>query len=176
MYTEEDFFIKNYSSRKELREMVVGKFLQEEPGIGSGQNASKYRYNVETLKDGRIVYLTRPAYLKKGFDFRINVSNTIFQTKGEYPKHDDIFDDLKLKFDENVELCRRLHNAIERVFNCEDPEDILPEYVDVIFTQGHPLDLIIKVIKWFFIEQDIRDWNYSGRQMFKNGVDSILLQ
>ena len=176
MYHEMDFKIRKYTSREELRKIVVSKFLGEKPGSGTGDDASRYRYNVETLSDGRRIYLTRPAYLKKGFDFRINVGGTVFQTGREYPKHDDIFDDLRLKRQENPAMCKRLHQAIERVHNCEDPEDILPEYTDIKFNVGHPVDLILKVIKWFFIEQDIRDWNYSGRQMFKNGIDEILLK
>jgi hypothetical protein len=175
MYHEMDFNVREYNSRKELRLIIVTKFLEEEPGLGRGEDASHYRYNVETLRDGRRVYLTRPAYLKKGFDFRINVENTIFQTKGEYPKHDDIFNDLRQKMKENPRKCIRLHKSIERVYNCEDPEDILSEYGDVKFEKGHPVELILKVIKWFLIEQDIRDWNYSGRMMFKNGVDEILV-
>ncbi len=176
MYHEMDFPVRNYTSRVELRQMVVTRFLKEEPGLGGGDDASHYRYNVETLNDGRRVYLTRPAYLKKGFDFRINVEGTVFQTGHEYPKHDDIFDDLRLKRQEKTALCTRLHRAIERVYNCEDPENILLEYQDIKFNAGHPIDLILKVIKWFLIEQDIRDWNYSGRMMFKNGIDDILLE
>jgi len=173
---EMDFIVRDYTSREELRKILVSQFLEEEPGLGTGSNASRYRYNVETLSDGRRIYLSRPAYLKKGFDFRINVERTVFQTRQEYPKHDDIFDDLRLKRQENAAMCRRLHQAIERVYNCEDPEDILPEYTDIKFNEGHPVDLILKVIKWFLIEQDIRDWNYSGRRMFKNGIDGILLE
>jgi hypothetical protein len=30
--------------------------------------------------------------------------------------------------------------------------------------------MIIKTIKWLFIEQDIRYWNYSGRDMLWSGV------
>ena len=176
MYHEIDFEIHDHISREELRKAVVFKFLEEKPGIGRGDDAAHYRYNVETLNDGRRIYLTRPAYLKKGFDFRINVEGVVFQTGKEYPKHDDIFDDLRLKRQENPAMCRRLHQGIERVYNCEDPEDILPEYTDIKFDVGHPVDLILKVIKWFLIEQDIRDWNYSGRQMFKNGIDEILLK
>ena len=176
MYHEIDFTVRNYSSRAELRKIVVSQFLEEEPGLGGGSDASHYRYNVETLSDGKRIYLTRPAYLKKGFDFRINVERTVFQTRHEYPKHDDIFDDLKLKRQENPAMCKGLHQAIERVYNCEDPEDILPKYADIKFNEGHPVDLVLKVIKWFLIEQDIRDWNYSGRQMFKNGIDEILLK
>ena len=175
MYHEMDFIVREYTSRIELRKIVVSEFLKEDPGTGRGDDASHYRYNVETLSDGRIIYLTRPAYLKKGFDFRINVEKTTFQTKHEYPKHDDIFDDLRLKRQEDPTASRKLHKALERVYNCEDPEDILPECGDIRFNVGHPIDLILKVIKWFLIEQDIRDWNYSGRQMFKSGIDEILL-
>ena len=175
MHHEMDFTVRQYTSRVELRKIVVSKFLEEEPGVGKGGDASHYRYNVETLSDGRRVYLTRPAYLKKGFDFLINVEETIFQTGHEYPKHNDIFSDLILKRRENPAMYRRLHQAIERVYNCEDPEDILPSCTNVKFSVGHSVDLVLKVIKWFLIEQDIRDWNYSGRQMFKNGIDEILL-
>jgi len=176
MSHETDFVVRDYASRVELRKIVVSQFLKEEPGLGGGDNASHYRYNVETLSNDRRIYLTRPAYLKKGFDFRINVEGTMFQTGHEYPKHDDIFDDLRLKKQENPAMCARLHQALERVYNCEDPEDILPDYKDIKFNVGHPVDLILKVIKWFLIEQDIRDWNYSGRKMFKDGIDEILLE
>ncbi len=176
MYHELDFIVRDYTSRVELRKVVVSQFLEEKPGLGRGDDASHYRYNVETLVDGRRIYLTRPAYLKKGFDFRINVERTVFQTGQEYPKHDDIFDDLRLKRQRNPALCGRLYQSIERVYNCEDPEDILSEYGGSRFNAGHPVDLILKVIKWFLIEQDIRDWNYSGRLMFKNGIDEILLK
>ena len=67
MYYEIDFIVRNYASRAELRKIVVFKFLEEKPGLGRGDDASHYRYNVETLSDGRRIYLTRPAYLKKGF-------------------------------------------------------------------------------------------------------------
>jgi len=175
MYHEMDFIVRSHTSRIELRKIVVTQFLEEEPGLGRGNDASHYRYNVETLSNGKRIYLTRPAYLKKGFDFRINVEGTTFQTRHEYPKHDDIFDDFRLKRQENPAMCRRLHQAIERVYDCEEPENILPEYRDIEFSVGHPVELILKVIKWFLIEQDIRDWNYSGRQMFKEGIDRLLL-
>jgi len=171
-----DFVVRNYASRVELRKIVVSQFLKEEPGLGGGNDASHYRYNVEVLSDGRRIYLTRPVPLKTEFEFRINVEETVFQTGQEYSKHDDISDDLREKRRENPVMCQRLHQAIERVYNCEDPEDILPEYADIKFNVGHPVDLILKVIKWFLIEQDIRDWNYSGRQMFKNGIERILLE
>jgi hypothetical protein len=174
LYKEIDFTVNKYASRRELRDIVINKFMEEEPGLGSGDDTSKYRYNVEILSDGRRIYLTRPAYLKKGFDFRINVEGTIFQTKQEYPKHDDIFDDLRLKNKEDPTLSKKLHLVINKVYNCTDPVEVLRECENLKFTTGHSVELILKVIKWFLIEQDIRDWNYSGRRMFKNGVDEIM--
>lgn len=47
--------------------------MEEEPGMGAGNDSSKYTYYVETLADGNRVYLTRPAFLNKGFDFVIRV-------------------------------------------------------------------------------------------------------
>ncbi len=150
------------------------KFLEENPGTGSGNDASKYRYNVETLSDGSSIYLTRPAYLKKGFDFRISVEGRTFLTGKDYPKHDDIFNDLRDKKNESAENYGILHKAMDRVYNCEDPTNVLRDYSDLRFDVGYPVELILKVLKWFFIEQDIRDWNYSGRMMFKKGLDDIL--
>ena len=174
MYYEIDFSIRNYITRQDLRRQVVSKFLEEEPGVGKGSDTSHYRYNVETLSDGRKIYLIRPAYLKKGFDFRISVEGMIFQTKKDYPKHADIFDDLRAKRNENPVMSRRFCEAINEVYECKDPEDILPKYTDIKFDAGYSVELVLKVLKWFFIEQDIRDWNYSGRRMFMRGVEEIL--
>lgn len=175
MYHEIDLKVKGYKSRQDLREIVVKKFLEEGPGTGTGDDTSHYRYNVETLANGKRVYLTRPARLKKGFDFLINVEGMQFQTNREYPKHDDIFDDLKQKQEKNPSMARKLYDAIKEVFECKDPDDVLPKYSSVNFGIGYSVELILKVLKWFFIEQDIRDWNYSGRLMFMGGVEEILL-
>lgn len=56
-------------NRIEIRKVVVGILLEEEAGTGKGDLTSRYTYIVEELEDGREVYLRRPAWLKKGFDF-----------------------------------------------------------------------------------------------------------
>jgi hypothetical protein len=86
-------------TRQELREKVVRAFLNEAPGNGTGELASNYCYFVETLSDGRRVFLTRPAWLNKGFDFEIRVQAEEFpsgrERKTDRPNHAVIFDDLK---------------------------------------------------------------------------------
>lgn len=157
----------NEGSRKDVRMRVVEAFAEEIPGTGSGDAASKYIYYVETLKDGNRVYLQRPAKLHNGFDFLVCVENTNYSAPGERsrnnPKHDDIGADLIKKKAENPELYKRLYMLLQKVYDCHDIEEV--EYADISFSSGLPVDHILKVMKWLFIEQDIRYWNYSGRNM-----------
>jgi len=159
--------------RRELRRKVVERFLLEEPGTGTGSHSSPYTYYVEKLKDGSRIYLTRPAYLKKGFDFLIHVEGKLFLTNRDFPKHDDIFLDLRRKKKANPKLYPKLHEAMTRVYCCEDPKNVLKDVGNLEFKGGFSVEMILQVLRWFFIEQDIRDWNYSGRAMFKSELDRI---
>lgn len=161
-------FFSNSGTRNEVRERVIAEFLKEAPGKGNGENQSKYLYFVETLKDGNRIYLERPANLHNGFDFLINVENINFSTTNRIkynPSHDNIFNDLKTKKAESPEKYKKLYKLIENVYSCKEIED-----TNLQFSSGYSVDLILKVAKWFFIEQDIRYWNYSGRAMFMSGV------
>lgn len=162
--------------RRELRKKVVEQFLLEEAGTGTGEKTSRYVYYVEELDDSSRIYLTRPAWLKKGFDFLIHVENKVFMNGKDNPKHDDIFEDLKKKKKENPILYKRLHEAMNKVYNCKDPSEVLKEFSDLRFKSGFSVELVLKTLKWFFIEQDVRDWNYSGRAMFKSRLDRIASQ
>jgi hypothetical protein len=167
-YEIEKFF-SNEGSRNEVRQRVIAEFLREKPGLGNGDLQSKYIYFVEILKTGNKVYLERPANLHNGFDFLINVENTNFSKTNRIkynPAHEDIFNDLKIKKEESEVKYKKLYLLIEEVFNCRE----INNDISLVFNTGYPVDLILKVIKWFFIEQDIRYWNYSGRTMFMSGV------
>lgn len=159
-------------NRQEIREKVVREFLKETPGTGTGELASKYRYFVETLSDGKRVFLTRPAWLNKGFDFEIRVQDMSFPTaKGrttDRPNHSVIFEDLKQKETHDPKAYANLFELIERIYACQEVTP--PDCEHLVFGTGLPVDLILAVIKWFFIEQDVTYWNYSGRAMFMSGV------
>lgn len=160
-------FFSNEGSRNEVRMRVVDMLATELPGTGNGDAASKYIYYVEQLNNGDRVYLQRPANLHNGFDFLVCVENENYAKPGErrrnYPKHDDLGDDLALKKQENPILYARLYDLLKKVYTCHDVEDI--EMEGITFKTGLPVDHILKTIKWLFIEQDIRYWNYSGRNM-----------
>lgn len=77
-------WFSNRGSRNDVRKRIITCFMEEEPGMGAGNDSSKYTYYVETLADGNRVYLTRPAFLNKGFDFVIRVENADYGHKGSY--------------------------------------------------------------------------------------------
>jgi len=85
--------------------------------------------------------------------------------KDKKPSHTDILEDLKLKKKEDPKKYQKLLRAIECVWNCEDPDEVLSKFGDVHFKKGYPTDLVLKVLKWLFIEQDVTYWNYDGRGM-----------
>ncbi len=161
------YYFSNEGTRNEVRMRVVDKLATEEPGMGSGEDASKYIYFVEQLNSGDRVYLQRPANLHNGFDFLVCVENINYAAPGQrrrnYPKHEDLGNDLQLKKQENPLMYGRLYDLLKRVFDCHDVTEAEMEGIE--FTVGLPVDHIVKTIKWLFIEQDIRYWNYSGRNM-----------
>ena len=174
MYQELDFTIPSCTSREELRHILVSKFLEEQSGKGKQELSSKYRYNVETLSDGKRVYILRPAYLNKGFDFTVHVENTIFNPRTkDLPTHKDIFKDLRMKKHKSETSWNTLYEAIKLVYNLQEPDDVITKYNGLKFDTGYPVDLILKVIKWLFIEQDMTYWNWSGRAMFMGGVRTL---
>lgn len=165
--TEITHFFSNEGTRNDVRMRVIDVLSRETAGRGSGEYASKYIYYVEELNSGDRVYLQRPANLHNGFDFLVCVENTNYAAPGErrrnYPKHDDFAIDLEAKKRENPQMYRRLYDLLVRVYECHDVSDA--EMDRIVFRTGFPVDHIIKAMKWLFIEQDIRYWNYSGREM-----------
>ena len=151
--------------RKEIRRKVIERFLEEEPGSGTGDKSSKYIYDVEVLEDGSKIFLRRPAPLNKGVDFEVHVDNVRFRAKGRIsmPSHSDIIIDLNEKKIDNPKEYMKVSRIINKLYRCDAVED--EEYRDIYFVVGHPIEAILKAIKWLFIEQDVTYWNWSGRAM-----------
>lgn len=181
---ESDPALNHERNRNTIRTSVIQEFLKEEPGTGVGALASGYRYDVETIKSGEVIYLIRPAQLNKGFDFVVHVQDAVFGNKKTNPRHKDIIEDLqdKLAFVDSLEdevaqtyrdeillMIRKIYYGIEPdliVSNFETTED-LPDL------PGMSLEMILKILKWLFIEQDICYWNWSGRTMLVKHIEEI---
>ena len=85
--------------------------------------------------------------------------------------YNKFLEDLREKYNEDPKKYESLYVALNAIYSCS--------YVDIdylnsiSFKSGFPCDLIIKTLKWLFIEQDIRYWNYSGRDMLWKGIHNI---
>lgn len=172
-------------NRNTLRSLVINEFLKEQPGTGTKELTSVWRYDVEELSDGRKIFLTRPAFLNKGFDFVVNVEGITFPNGKTNPRHIDIYNDIKAKLftldpliKNNVERFKQqMLEMIEKVYYGVEIELIIENYeLDEEFCNlpGLDYEVILKVIKWLFIEQDICYWNWSGRAMLMGGLKDLL--
>lgn len=165
-------FFSNEGSRNDVRMRVINEFATETPGQGKDAAASRYTYYVETLADGRRVYLRRPAPKYVGFDFVVNVEDSNFAAPNKRarkaPSHQDIISDLEMKRSSNPAEYAKLYALIEKVYTCHDIAD--NELQLPVFSAGLSTEAIVKILKWLFIEQDIRYWSYSGREMLWSGI------
>lgn len=165
------------TSREEYHRQLITLFLEE--NHGTSQEWNYYDYYVETGKNGKRVYLHRPAYKNKGMDFEVRVEDYQFRygkygniiSSGNRPSHDEIWNDVKAKVDEIPNDREKLKELITQVYNCEEPNEDMVNSCS--FTTGLPLDLLLYTIKWLFIEQDMTYWNQSGREMNYNGLMKI---
>ena len=115
--------------------------------------------------------LLRPTFLNKGIDFQVWVEQ-FKEEQDAKPSHKDILEDLKMKKKKNAIEFKLLFEAIERIWECEEPTTVLKDY-SFSFKKGLSVELILKVLKWLFIEQDITYWNYTGRGMLFEAIKLI---
>lgn len=165
-------YILPTGNRVSMRQNLIQAFLCEAPGTGTGNNSSRYQYNVERFLDYGI-FLKRPTQLNKGFDFTVNIHGLYFKKERKYsnPSHQDIINallDAKANFPAIYPL---IITEINQIYNC------VPVTLTVsgaIFTDyngdTHPIEIILLAIKWLFMEQDCAYWNYSGRAMFYSAL------
>lgn len=130
------------------------QFLEEEPGT---KHRAKYRYHVETMRDGSKMFIERPTW-RGAFDFKVVVED--WSAKGT---HAEIRADLLRKKTENPKRLVKLIQAIEDVHACKDPDEVLSSRGNLSFRSGWESDLLLKLLKWFFILEDVYYWNYGGR-------------
>lgn len=177
---EKNFRIKKKffeTTRERYRSKIITLFLKEEHG--SINNVNYYYYTVEKLSDGNEIFLKRPTSLNKGFDFEVRVSNVQFRygkrgniiSTGNRPSHKDILKDLQLKKNESAQLYKDLFGLITKIYKCENVT--LAEMQKINLTKGHSIEIILNVLKWLFIEQDITYWNRSGREMLYQEICKI---
>jgi|BioPla2DNA2_1021312.scaffolds.fasta_scaffold14063_5 hypothetical protein len=161
-------FTLNAETRIGIRNSVVQLFLKELPGHGRQNLATKYTYLVETFDNIKIV-IKRPT-MNYGFDFTIHTNLELFSLGRDNtrPTHDEAINALlycKENYPDEYDFVER---QLIDLFNC-DTLTVTNNNIGHFLDRDNvlrPIQIILLVIKWFFIEQDVHYWNYSGRNMF----------
>lgn len=154
--------ISGKTTRHKIVQKVVNTFIGTEY-VDRGKGI-QFWYPVENLPDGKQLFIKRPGGLQKwNFDFKVDVVSEFGLGKGT---HAEIFNDFLNKKAENPKKYPELLEALTRVYNCNnDIDQILQKVPDLesSFKTGAKVEVLLKVVKWMFIMEDIVYWNYKGR-------------
>lgn len=159
--------IDEFKSKKDVREYLLLTFIGEDC-------QTKLRYFVEKIGEQRI-YIERPGRLNKGCDFVIYIENEITWQNGndKPPTHEFIIADLaEKKLQLSVEQWESLIDSIRDIYEVKPFDEAYIKIQDLPQT-GLNYELILKLLRWFFIEQDITYWARSGREMLFNAILDI---
>lgn len=160
--------IDNINDRVVLRTHILNQWINENPN-------SKYRYFVEILTNGNRIYLERPGRLNKGCDFVIFIENHITFNNGndKPPRHDFITDDLSIKKQNLTQAeWNLLLQAIASIHNCE-PYQTAFDFCINLPNIGETYELVLKTLRWLFIEQDVTYWSGQGRNMLYTHIQNL---
>lgn len=160
--------IEQFKNKTEIRDFLLKQWISESP-------ETKYRYFVETLSTGLRIYLERPGRLNKGCDFVIYVEQLHVWKNGNdrAPNHNFVFNDLKQK--KNILTKKQWDSfllAVAEIFD-SNPFANTVKFLDELPITGHNYELLLKLIRWFFIEQDITYWSGEGRKMFFREINNL---
>lgn len=160
--------IDNINDIAMLRKKMLMTYVDEDCGV-------KIRYYVEKLHSGKNIYIERPAALNKGCDFKIYVEDLFLWKNGnDYPpSHDDAIQDIRLK---KEKLYRYQYNELLKAITaiyCAEPFDNAINKIMMLPHFGWDYDLLLKLLRWFFIEQDITYWSGEGRDMLYGEICKI---
>ena len=162
--------ISGQCGRFEIVKNVVSAFIEfEKDKKGKG---IEFRYPVEDLSNGTKLYIHRPG-VKWNFDFKVEIPINCGLGEG---RHDQIALLLRRLKEMNSQSFTRLWQMITSLYTCSnnDVDDMLLQ--NPISYQNPPvvIDILLKVIKWLFIMEDIIYWHYEGRAFLYNFFSYVI--
>lgn len=163
--------IKGFIPRHEIVKKVVNTFIETE--YDKKGKGIKFRYLVEKLPSGYL-FISRPGH-KKNFDFKVNIEEDFGIGKGT---HDGIAECIKSKKKENRIRITDLLKAITEIYDCSenDVDIVLLRYpgINEAFNKKPGVEILLKVLKWLFIMEDIFYWDSEGRSFLFNLLRYII--
>ncbi|MFZ6017413.1 MAG: hypothetical protein ACOYU0_07415 [Nitrospirota bacterium] len=162
--------ISTQSGRFEIVKTVVTTFIEfEKDKKGKG---IEFRYHVEDLSNGEKLYIRRPG-VKWNFDFKVEIPTNC---RLEEDRHDQIAVLLRKMSEQDREAFNRLWQIITNLYNCSnnDVDSMLAEN-PISYPEEPKADVLLKVVKWLFIMEDIIYWHYEGRAFLYNFFAYIII-
>jgi hypothetical protein len=139
----------------------------------------KYRgYQVEEISDGRKIVVTKPGgKFTFGTIKRDDFMVWVYEPDEEslwLISHQNISDDLKDKAACNPKAALKIIEALERVYNGDDPDDFL-RGLSLVNPCGENPEVILKVYKWIWGQEDCNypPPKYKGRAMSWEGWKKV---
>lgn len=151
------------TDRATIRREVVGWWLEELPGTPHA--VRQYRYMVERLADGNMVFLDRPAILNRGIDFQIKCEGFHLFKNGNCkpPSHrivareiEQILTARELGRDSDVLVAA----SLGAIWACQPYDQAIAFIAHLVSLR---LERALKLARWLFIEQDLTYWTETGR-------------
>jgi len=172
--------IKGSLSRHEIVKKIVNIFIDTEyqhrgKGVVFWYPVEQLPSDAQLLPEKGQLFILRPGGLRKwNFDFKVNVPPELRLGKGS---HEEIASDLRNKKSENSQKFGKLLEAINEIYSCSenDVDHLLRKhpFLQSSFQTGGKVEVLLKVIKWMFIMEDIVYWNYEGRAKLYNYLKEV---
>lgn len=130
-------------------------------------------YDVDTLIDGRKIYITKPGGKTAFGNMKItDFMVWIYDERTEEAwriGYDEILNDLREKGKINPEETIKIYDALESVLNGKEPNEILK---DTTFNNisGYSVDLLLKSLKWIWGQEDCNYPTKMGRMSVWDGL------
>ncbi len=157
--------------RFEIVKKVVTHFIEfEKDKKGKG---IEFRYPVEDLSIGKKLHIHRPG-VKWNFDFKVEIPPNCGLEEG---RHDQIALLLRNIRNSNEAVFNQLWNIIYNLYHCKNNNvDAMINKTSIPSINNIAPDVLLKVIKWLFIMEDIIYWHYEGRAFLYNFFKYVIFE
>lgn len=164
-----------YRHEIELTHLKIKNKLREE--FRELLEKIKYRgYEVEQLSDGRKIVITKPGgKFTYGKIRREDFMVWVYEPKDStlwLISHKDIYNDLEEKGKINSRETIKIIDALEKVFNGEEPDDVLRS-MKLNNPTGEPPEVLLKAYKWIWGQEDCNYPGGKGREMSMEGIREL---
>jgi len=160
-----------YTHTIDLKKITI-KNAEREEFIKKLEEIPYRGYEVENISDGRKIVIVKPGG-KQSFgrirkeDFFVFIYDPKKQILWQIT-HKQIFDDLSEKSQKNPSETIKILEAFEKVYNGEDPDDILKNtYLEN--PCGENPEALLKAYKWIWGQEDVNYPTGKGRAMSWEG-------